>query len=33
LDELTVSGRPALRFVLAPVEWDLWERLPAAELR
>jgi hypothetical protein len=33
LDELTVSGRPGLRFVLAPVGWDRWERLPTAEVR
>jgi hypothetical protein len=33
LDELTVSGRPGLRFVLAPLGWGDWDRLPSAELR
>jgi hypothetical protein len=32
LDTLTVSGRPGLRFVMAPEGWDGWGRLPIAEV-
>jgi hypothetical protein len=33
LDTLSVSGRPGLRFVIAPVAWAGWNRPPLAEVR
>jgi hypothetical protein len=32
LDSLTLGGAPADRYVVAPVGWTGWERLPAAEI-
>ncbi len=33
LDRVTLSGRAALRFVLAPAGWSRWSALPAATIR
>jgi hypothetical protein len=32
LERLTVGGRPAIRYVLAPGHWSEWKGLPAAEV-
>jgi hypothetical protein len=31
-DTLTVAGRPAIRYVLAPGQWSRWAALPAASV-
>lgn len=33
LDSLTLGGRPASRYVLAPGGWERWERLPEVTVR
>ena len=33
LDSVTLGGRPASRYVLAPAGWGRWERLPEVTLR
>jgi hypothetical protein len=32
LDPITIDGRPATRYVLAPGGWGRWERLPSVEV-
>ena len=33
VEQVTVSGRPGVRLVHAPIAWRGWERLPKAEIR